>query len=961
MNRKSVASKFNWLIILFAVVSITISSVTVTLFLLHRYTEDVIEKDQLHMKGLASSVKGFIDHAFSLNYMLSINPEIVEHLSAAPNDWSQRVAEYNRQYDTSLQLKDHSGLSLLVHTQKIYDFVELFFVQDAAGDQTSRSFGPLGHRGERWWFRKITEDQNYRSFMSKSYYSMTGDKPVASAFHPVYKDDRFIGVMGTDINFDKLQRMVQNYLDSKDLYAVVIDTEGVVIAHPDKNKLRELYNLNRLTKNILVRDQTGESIQDKSGHHQTKEVKLDWDTSVSQIVSDALSGNSGMADHVRLEGKNSTIYYEPIQLPGHDSNSHYSLLLIRDNSSLMKAKLSISAFVFIFTAFAIFTFIFFFRLQFRKIILQPLATLVGSMQDADIVKHDDVVLGTSNEFQLLGDTYNKMRNNLARANEKMSEINERLELLVEERTTELKNVNRKLLEDIAVRGQIEKALRESEERYRSLVENTLDGYFIYQMPSGRFLFLNRRICSLFGYTMEEGLKLTVWDVIDKKAHDYVKQRMQERLQGKFVIFDRQVMKAVRKDGFTFRAEVSTSMVTFRDQTAIQGVFRDVTEQENLQEQLQKAERMQAIGRLAGGIAHDFNNLLMGIQGRASLMLLDLDPSHPHSEQLRGIEGHVKRAVALTNQLLGFARGGKYKVAPVDLNKLIEENVGMFARTKKELSIDIKYQENIWSVEVDRNQIDQVLLNLYVNAWQAMPDGGHLFIQTRNCRLDAKFVKPYDAAPGRYVEISVTDTGVGMDNETRKRIFDPFFTTKERGRGTGLGLASAYGIIKNHEGIITAQSEKGRGTTFTIYLPASDKPVCEVKSLPAEPAAGVGTILLIDDEDMILEVGKSMLEKLGYQVLVAGSGSEALEIYCRQPDEIDLVILDLIMPEMNGRETYDRLKEMDPRVRVLFSSGYSMDGVANDILKIDSVGFIQKPFDIEKLSRNVRQVMKCLEK
>ncbi len=235
MLRKSVASKFNLLIVLSVVVSVTISSVSVTIFLLHRYTKDVIEKDRLHMKGLASSVKGFIDHAFSLNYLLSINPEIVEHVAAAHKDWSKRVAEYNRQYDTSLEFKDNSGLPLLVNTQKMYDFVVLFFVQDASGDQTSRSFGPLGNRGQRWWFREITENQNYRSFMSKSYYSMTGDEPVASAFHPIYKDNRFIGVMGTDINFNKLQDMVQNYLDSKDLYAVVIDTMGVIIAHPDNS------------------------------------------------------------------------------------------------------------------------------------------------------------------------------------------------------------------------------------------------------------------------------------------------------------------------------------------------------------------------------------------------------------------------------------------------------------------------------------------------------------------------------------------------------------------------------------------------------------------------------------------------------------------------------------------------------------------------------------------------------
>jgi len=960
MLRRNVASKFNLLIVLSVVISVALSSVSITFYLLHRYTEDVIEKDRLHMKGLASSVKGFIDHAFSLNYLLSINPEIVENVSAAHSDWAQRVAAYNGLYDTSLHLSDSSGLPLLVETQKKYDFVELFFVQDASGYQSSRSFGPLGDRSQRWWFRKITLNQNYRSFMSKSYYSMTGDKPVASAFHPIYRDNRFIGVMGTDINFDELQGMVQNYLDTKDLYAVVIDPEGVIIAHPDRGKLRELYNLNKLTKKVLIRDAAGESIQDKSGYHKTTETELDWDRRVSQIVSDALSGNSGMAQDVRLEGQSATIYYEPIHLPGKDSDDRYSLLLIRDNSSLTRAKLTILAFVLLFTALALFTFIFFFRIQFRKIVLKPLEQLANSMKDAQIASHEDIKLGTHDEFQLLGETYNQMRQSLARANEKLSEINERLEQLVDERTAELKRVNQELLQDIAKREQVETALQQSEERYRSLVENTLDGYFICQIPSGSFLFLNRRICSLFGYSIEEGLALSVRDVINPEDRAHIAGLIQARLDGKFMKFDRQVYQVIRKDGSTFRAELSTSMVTFQGQTAVQGVLRDITEQERLQEQLQKAERMQAIGTLAGGIAHDFNNLLMGIQGRTSLMLMDVESVHPFQAQLRGIENYVKRAVNLTNQLLGFAMGGKYQVAPADLNRLIQENATMFGRIKKELSINFKLQNNIWPVEIDKSQIDQVLLNLYVNAWQAMPGGGQLHIQTKNCRLDERFVRPYDVEPGKYVEISVTDSGVGMDEATRKRIFDPFFTTKERGRGTGLGLASAYGIIKNHDGIISASSEKGQGASFTIYLPASDHAVSEIETAPEKQLPGTGTILLIDDEDMILEVGKAMLEKLGYRVIAAAGGRQGLEIYRRDSAEIDLVILDMIMPEMNGAETYEHLKEIDPRVIVLFSSGYTIGSVANDVIKQGSHNFIQKPFDLKKISQKIRQALQPLE-
>ena len=263
--------------------------------------------------------------------------------------------------------------------------------------------------------------------------------------------------------------------------------------------------------------------------------------------------------------------------------------------------------------------------------------------------------------------------------------------------------------------------------------------------------------------------------------------------------------------------------------------------------------MESIGTLAGGIAHDFNNLLMAIQGRASMMLMDKDSSHPDFGHLRGIEGYVGNAADLTRQLLGFARGGKYEVKPTDLNELIRKENRMFGRTKKEISIREKYEENLWPVEVDRGQIQQVLLNLYVNAWQAMPGGGNSILETENVTLDENYVKPFSVEPGRYVKISVTDTGIGMDKATQERIFDPFFTTKGLGRGTGLGLASAYGIIKNHGGFINVYSEKGHGSTFNIYLPASEKEVIEEKKPTGETLKGSETVLFVDDEEMITEV------------------------------------------------------------------------------------------------------------
>ncbi|UCF93117.1 MAG: response regulator [Desulfobacterales bacterium] len=393
------------------------------------------------------------------------------------------------------------------------------------------------------------------------------------------------------------------------------------------------------------------------------------------------------------------------------------------------------------------------------------------------------------------------------------------------------------------------------------------------------------------------------------------------------------------------------------QNELQKRRRIEKERLKMEARLRKAQKMEALGTLAGGIAHDFNNLLMGIQGRASLMLMDMDSNHPEYEHLRGIEEHVKSASDLTRQLLGFARAGKYEVKPTDLNQAVEKTAQMFGRTKKEIKIHRQYQEGIWPVEVDQGQIEQVLLNLYVNAWQAMPAGGDLHLATQNIQLDPTYVKPLALVPGNYVKISVTDTGVGMDKKTRERVFDPFFTTKKRGRGTGLGLASAYGIIHNHGGIINVYSEKGHGATFTVYLPAAARAIhVEAPALSQGLMTGSETVLLVDDEQIILEVGEKLLAKLGYRVLAARNGREALEVYARNKENIALVILDMIMPEMSGSDTYDNLKAMDPHVKTLLSSGYSVNGQATEILQRGCDGFIQKPFDIKRIARKVREIL-----
>ncbi len=386
------------------------------------------------------------------------------------------------------------------------------------------------------------------------------------------------------------------------------------------------------------------------------------------------------------------------------------------------------------------------------------------------------------------------------------------------------------------------------------------------------------------------------------------------------------------------------------------IVRDISERKNAEAHLRQAQKMEAIGTLAGGVAHDFNNLLMGIQGRVSLIPLETEASPRQMEHLKAIESYVARGANLTRQLLGFARGGNFNIRPLDLNLLVQESAQLFGRTRKEIEIGIDPAADLPAVEADRGQLDQVLLNLFLNAAKAMPSGGRIALATAGIELSVPEAETLGLRAGRFVRLTVCDTGTGMDETTRQRIFEPFFTTQAMGKGTGLGLAMVYGIISSHGGAVTVESEPGQGACFTIYLPASDrKPESEVtRSERMQP--GSETILLVDDEEMIRDVGRQMLESMGYRVDTAASGEEALEILSAAKETIQLVILDLIMPGMGGAEAFKRIQELSPDTGVLISSGYSIDGQAAELLRRGADGFIQKPFRIQELSATVRQVL-----
>ncbi|UCF84557.1 MAG: response regulator [Desulfobacteraceae bacterium] len=366
--------------------------------------------------------------------------------------------------------------------------------------------------------------------------------------------------------------------------------------------------------------------------------------------------------------------------------------------------------------------------------------------------------------------------------------------------------------------------------------------------------------------------------------------------------------------------------------------------------------MEAIGSLAGGVAHDFNNLLMGILGNVTLMLMDTESYQSHYATLKDIEKQVMNGAELTRQLLEYARKGKYEVKVIDLNELVRETSVTFNRAHKDIIVRSELAPDLLAIEADISQIEQALLNLYLNASDAMPEGGALTLRSFNLTHEDMTGCPYLPKKGTYVCLEVTDTGTGMDRGTQQRIFEPFFTTKEMGKGTGLGLASVYGIVKGHGGYLDVASEPGQGTTFSIYLPASEKHT----DVQAEPDSQIetssGTILMVDDEEIILNVGSKILEKLGYRVLQATSGKKALEVYEAEKDGIDLVILDMVMPGMGGGETFDRIMAIEPQAKVLLSSGYSLDGEATDILKRGCKGFVQKPFKFKDLSLRIKAIL-----
>ncbi len=513
------------------------------------------------------------------------------------------------------------------------------------------------------------------------------------------------------------------------------------------------------------------------------------------------------------------------------------------------------------------------------------------------------------------------------------------------------------------RKQYEQALISSERKYRTILETMVEGYF-EQDQKGIITLANPAMCQILNKPVEKVVGTSFKVLLENLETNTIYDEFQDIFNSQKTTLNKEFELILSNDTTRYLEGTFSSILDDNNAiTGIKGIVRDITEkkkaeqtQKALEEKLQQSQRLESLGTLAGGIAHDFNNLLMGIQGRISIIQTDLEEQHPHFSQLELMESYIQRASNLTSQLLGFARGGKYELKAVSINHVIKNSVDIVQPAKKAIEMRTVFKDNLSVVEVDENQMEQVFVNLLLNASKAMEKGGTITITTEKIMIDANGAEVKAIKPGYYVRVAVRDTGKGISKDDIEKVFDPFFTTNSLGGSTGLGLAMVYGIIENHHGFISVESTINEGTCFTILLPSSHKETVSDEKPSLENQTGTDTILLVDDEPMIIEVGKEMISILGYDVITAPSGMEALEIVETQNKRIDLFIVDMIMPQMNGGELFDKLKSLNPDVKIILSSGYSIDGEARQIINRGCKGFIQKPFTMSQLGEKIRDVL-----
>jgi two-component system, cell cycle sensor histidine kinase and response regulator CckA len=473
-------------------------------------------------------------------------------------------------------------------------------------------------------------------------------------------------------------------------------------------------------------------------------------------------------------------------------------------------------------------------------------------------------------------------------------------------------------------------------------------------PNGIIRWINTGFEKVSGYSSNEVCGKSIFDLVYHEDRRSIEESITEEKIRAYL----DVRISTKEGGVRFLLARIFPITRSNQLHGYQIIGTDLTEKRSLENQLNQIQRIESLGALAGGVAHDFNNILASILGYSSYLKMKISDGHDYYKPLERIEQGASRAASLTAKLLAFARGGGYEKKPLDMNALVEETAEILRDTiDKSLTLQTRLAPDIPSMEGDVGQLQQVIINVCLNSRDAMPEGGTISIETKTEVIDEIFIRKHVGTnEGLHIVVAVVDTGVGMDEQTQKRMFEPFFTTKAKDKGTGLGLSMVHGIVSSHGGFILVDSAPGKGSTFSIYLPASEKSLPPREVQQYSTVNGTGKVLVVDDEDYIRDLVRDILESTGYTVATAVNGEEAISIYQNEGDTIDLVILDMVMPKMDGKAVFCKLREMDPAVKVILSSGYSARDSAQDIINEGIAGIIQKPYKSHELQRTVESIL-----
>ena len=512
-------------------------------------------------------------------------------------------------------------------------------------------------------------------------------------------------------------------------------------------------------------------------------------------------------------------------------------------------------------------------------------------------------------------------------------------------------------EDITERSNMEKSLRESEERFRALHEASFGGIVIHD--EGRILDCNQGLSEITGYSIDELIGMDGLQLIEPGWREVVMQNISSAVDQPYEV------EGIRRDNSVYALYLRGKNIPYKGRTVRVVEFRDITDRKlaeeeriKLESQLHQAQKMESIGQLAGGVAHDFNNMLAGISGAAELLEITLDGNEDGLSYIGIIRNATERASGLTSKLLAFSRKGKLRSTPLDLHAIVRDTMAILERSvDKRIALRANLEAKEFMVVGDPSQLQSGILNICLNARDVMPEGGEILVSTANVEMNEKDCSNnLDFTPGMYIKLSIEDTGTGILPELQPKIFEPFFTTKEAGKGTGLGLAAVYGMIKEHHGNIQLYSEPGKGTVFHVFLPVTHREVIRNEHKDEITLEGSGTILVVDDEDIIRATASLLIENLGYDVILASNGKEAVEIYDRMSDEIDLIIIDMVMPVMDGREAFERIISINPAAKMIMSSGYAKNINVESMKDKGLAGFIAKPFNQLELSKVIADVL-----